>query len=300
MMQPHPTADVMSGKDRASRSRSDSGGSSRLSARSGGLLSREVSQRIVAQKLKSGEVLPSPTLSRTSTALSEYTPKGQRHDRLTTDEIDFAHVTESPRKKKRVPSPIRIPVSEDDSTDSAVTVLRDPLQAPSRPQAKRAASRPQLSTIKSDSMVASGVEDDDSYAPISRLKDTDLALVRASYSDNTANSTDNRDHTSRRTPLLLHDDSLKTLRELAPRSALVTKHVVSSEDLRKDSGLREQNFPPPPRRGRLPSTDSSEEATLAGSPELYDSWKSADFALPEWIHEHTKREVPRHRWSMDI
>jgi hypothetical protein len=201
MMQPPPTADVMSGKERASRSRSDSGGSSRLSAKSGVPLSREVSQRIMAQKLKNGEMLSSPTLSRASTALSETitttTAKGQRHDRLTTDEIDFAHVLlEGPRKARRKPSPIRLQVSGSDASDaSTITVLRDRAQAPAGPQPRHAASRPQLSTIKSDSIVPSpnSEEDDDDY-----------------------------------------------------------------------------------------------------------TWSSADFALGEWVHEHTKREMPRERWSMDI
>lgn len=298
MMQPPPTADVMSGKERASRSRSDSGGSSRLSARSGVPLSREMSQRIMAQKIKSGEVLPSPTLSRASTALSENAPKGQRHDRFATDEIDFAHVAETPRRTKRIPSPIRIQVL-DDSHDSAVTVVRDTSQAPTRPQPKRAASRPQLSTIKSDSIIASSTDEgayDTSTAP---APESDASLFRQSYSDNTADATPARDRISRRSALMLKDDSLETLRALAPGSALLAKHVVSSDGIRRDVGLKGQNFPPP-RTVRLPSTDSSEEATLAGSPELYDSWTSADFTLPEWVHEHTKREVPRQRWSMDI
>lgn len=289
MMQPPPTADVMSGKERASRSRSDSGGS-RLSTRSGVPLSREVSQRIVAQKLKNGEVLPSPTLSRASTALSDTTSRGNRHDRSTTDEIDFAHLMDSPRKTKRKPSPIRIEVSED-SNDSAVTVLRDPSRAPGRPQPKPAASRPQFSTIKSDSLVPSSGDDEAFYTPASTPKENSLPRFRQSHSDV---STDKRDRISRRTPVLLQDDSLHAL---APASALFAPHALSTEDLRNHS--REQTFPPP-RRVRLPSTDSSEEATLAGSPDLYDSWESADFALPEWVHEHTKREVVAHRWSMDI
>lgn len=299
MMQPPPTADVMSGKERASRSRSDSGGSSRLSAKSGIPLSREVSQRLLAQKLKTGEVLPSPTLSRASTALSENAPKGQRHDRLTTDEIDFAHNAESPHKMKRMPSPIRIQVSED-SNNSATTVLRDSSQAPARPQANRAASRPQLSTINSDSIVTSSMgEDHDFQTPSSTPKDSGIALFRQSYSDNTSNSVECRDRISRRTLFLPQDDSFKALRHLAPESAIFTKHFISSEDLRRDAGARGQKFPPP-RKVRLPSTDSGEEVTLAGSPELYDSWTSSDFALPDWVHEHTKREVPRQRWSMDI
>lgn len=290
MMQGPPTADVMSGKERASRSRSDSGGS-RLSARSGVPLSREVSERIVAQKLKSGEMLPSPTLSRASTALSENASKGQRHDRIATDEIDFAQLNDSPGKAKRRPSPIRIQVSESDSNDSAVTVLRDPAQAPHRPQPKRLASRPQLSTIKSDSLVPSSGEDDAFYTPTSTPKENSLPTSRQSASDKMTAST-TRDRISRRTPLLLKDDSLKALHDLAPDSALFRSHVVSSEDLPRL---------PPPRKVRLPSTDSSEEETLAGSPELGESWGSAeDFALPEWVHAHTKREGVRERWSMDI
>ena len=301
MMQPPPTADVMSGKARASRSRSDSGDSKSLSARSGVPLSREVSQRIMAQKIKNGEILPSPTLSRASTALSENAHKGQRHDRITTDEIDFALLTESSSRTKRKPSPIRIQVSED-SNDSATTILRDPSQAADRPYPQRVASRPQLSTIKSDSLFPSNsTEEEAFYTPASTPKENNLPRFRQSYSDNTASSTEHRDRISRRTPLIIKEDSLKPLHDLAPGSALFTKHVFSSEDLRSSKNLRRdeqnQNLSPPaaPRRTRLPSTDSSEEATLGGSPELYD-----DFAFPEWVHAQTKREVPRARWSMDI
>lgn len=284
MMEAPPTADVMGGKDRAARSRSDSGGSSRLSAR-GVPLSREVSQRIMAQKLRSGETLPlpSPGLSRASTAISDHQPTGQRHDRLT-EQIDFAFPYDSPKKRK--PSPIRIQVSED-SSDSAVTVLRDTAQAVQKPEARRVASRPQLSTIKSDSLLPSDTEEDFS-TPAETPKENSLPYLR--HSDD-GSSSEARDRISRRSPLLLQGDSVHGLDGFAPPKA-----AMSSQDLRKDFRRELYEDFPQFRTARHGSQDSMEEA---GGAELFDSWYTPDFELPEWILEHTKREV-KQRWSMDI
>ena len=278
LMQPPPTAEVMSGKQRAPpRSRSGSGGSSRLSARSGVPLSREMSARMIEHKLRSGDLPPlTPTLSRESTLLvpTSNDLKGQRHDRSsTTGTWDFAHLEESSssRKEKRRPSPIQIQVSQD-SNESATTVIHNPDAAPTSLWTRRIASKPQLSTIASDSLLPAYVDDALNFA---KPKENRRSI--------SGDQSQERQRAARRSALTTKDDSLKILHDLAPASALFkTTHLVSAQ--------RE-------RRPRRLSQDAS-----AGDerPELYDSWYTPDFALDDWVHEHTKREGVRERWSMDI
>ena len=268
LMAPPPTADVMSGKERALRSRSDSGGSSRLSARSAVPLSREVTQRMMERRLKGGEIALTPTLSRESTSQTSTVPKGQRHDRSTTDEIDFALEDSPSNRSKRRPSPVQIQVSED-SAQSDVTVIRSPDLVPQPIRARKVASKPQLSTIASDSLVPT---------------DTDEEKENRS-SGQSYKSLPERDRTARRSALLTKDDSVRVLQDLAPASPILKTQVVSSQNLTKDVA----------KRPRQPSQDASVE----GGSELFDSWYTPEFTLPEWVREHTKREV-RHRWSMDI
>ncbi|KAK4995001.1 hypothetical protein LTR66_005082 [Elasticomyces elasticus] len=73
MLQPPPAAKVMSGKERVSRTRSDSGGSSRRGDEN---LGRQVSKRLLAEKANRGETLDQQR-SRPSSSASN----GQRHDR---------------------------------------------------------------------------------------------------------------------------------------------------------------------------------------------------------------------------
>ncbi|QIX02243.1 hypothetical protein AMS68_007760 [Peltaster fructicola] len=55
------------------------------------------------------------------------------------------------------------------------------------------------------------------------------------------------------------------------------------------------------KRMVIPRRDSLEDLGSDGvnSPENFDAWRAPEFELPEWIHEHTKREV-RQRWSFDM
>lgn len=50
-----------------------------------------------------------------------------------------------------------------------------------------------------------------------------------------------------------------------------------------------------PHRDSLDGHGSDSNA----SPENFDAWQAPEFELPQWIHEHTKREV-RQRWSFDM
>ena len=273
LMQPPPTADFMSGKSRSSRSRSDSGNSSRVSARAGVPLSREVNQRTMERRLRIGEPSSTPTLSHESTIQYPKDLGGQRHDRNTTDEKDFALEDSPAFKPRRRPFSLPAPQSED-STESAETVIHSPDLAPEPIRTRRIASKPQLSTIASESAIASDTVD--------RRKEN-----RSSFHSDT--SIPERDRNARRSALLVKDDSLKVLKELAPHSAIFKTKIVSSQDLTKDA----------PSRPTLPRQDTSAERDLEGGAELFANWHSSDFTLPEWVHEHTKREV-KHRWSMDI
>ena len=296
MMQPPPHADYMSGKERSLRSRSDSGGSSRLSARSGVPLSREVSHKIIDRKIRSGEVLPSPGMSRESSAQTANDPNGQRHERIAaTEEKDFAFDEPSPRKRerRRKPSPIQIQVSED-SSDSAVTVLRNTNFVPEsirKQSAQRRASRPRLSTIISDSTVAAS-DTDDFYTPAETPKENSLPNSARHSSES---SLPDHDRTARRSALVVKDDPSpwkQPLADLTPTNPVFNSQVVSPQDL----DLRGRDVAFAKTRIRMPSDASDNHI---GGPELYDSWYTPDFALPDWVHQHTTREV-RHRWSMDI
>jgi hypothetical protein len=276
LMAPPPTADFMSGTDRTARSRSDSGGS-RLSSRSGVPLSREVSRRIMGQKMRNGDVPITPPLSRESTMQISSDPTGQRHDRTATDERDFA-LEDSPIKS----SPGTKAQASEDSSASAQTVVRSPKLAPEPLRARKVASRPQLSTIASDSLLPTEVE----LRSVSRSR-ARRSKANISHSDECP---PDRDRSARRSALVVKDDSLKALQDLAPASQIFKTQIFSSYDFARDTL---------PKQTRLPSQDASEEKKLEGSPEMFDSWYTHDFQLPEWIHEHTKREVTQ-RWSMDI
>ena len=264
LMAPPPTADFMEGKDRTSRSRSDSGGS-RLSGRSAVPLSREMSHRIMERRRKNGDAPLVPTLSRESTSQASNSPKGQNHDRDDVEERDFA-LDDSPRTKPRRLSHLAQNQISEESAESAATVIRRADLAPEPIRTQRVASKPQLSTIASDSLLHS---DEYKHVPKENMRHSDESLPE-------------RDRTTRRSAVLMKDDSLRVLRELAPASPIFKSHFVSAQDFA-------------PKRTRQPSDQVSD----GGASDVLDSWYTADFSSPDWIHEHTKREV-KHRWSMDI
>ena len=266
LMAPPPTADFMEGKDRTSRSRSDSGGS-RLSGRSAVPLSREMSHRIMERRRKNGDVLLVPTLSR-ETSQASNSPRGQNHDRDDVEERDFA-LDDSPRSRPRRPSHLGQNQISEASAASEATMIRRPDLAPEPVRTQRVASKPQLSTIASDSILHS---DEYERTPKENIRHSDEALPE-------------RDRTARRSAVLMKDESLRVLQDLAPASPIFKSHYVSTQDLGRD----------PIRRMRQPSDQVSEGGAL----DVFDKWYNADFSSPDWIHEHTKREV-KHRWSMDI
>ncbi|EME50095.1 hypothetical protein DOTSEDRAFT_68834 [Dothistroma septosporum NZE10] len=272
MKQPPPVAAVMSGKERATRSRSDSEGS-RFSP-AGRPPSRSVSHRMIEQKLKAVEA--ATAMSRES---SSRTSDGQRHERRPgTSERDFA-VDPLPNeaKEKRRPSPIQV---FDHSEDSDDTVVRRPSLAPeplSRLQARRIASRPALSTIASDEAVPSNMHS--SLHTPEMTKENEVPTPIHSRDG----STDVHDHFARKSELLIPGNAL---RERVFRNATEPSH---GDYTTRRHGHRHED---------------SDDTMLALAPELVDieSWVEPEFDIIKWAHEFTKRDVnPRERRaSMDI
>lgn len=290
MMQPPPVAAVMSGNERPGRSRSNSG-ESRPSAKSANtLLSRQVSNRLIEKKLRAGEA-PEPGRSRANSARTDPSLTGQRHDRM--DELlpfvwsassESAH---KQRKERRRPPPLDI---SEDSNSTSATIIRRPSQAPKLNdlddlkirQPRRAASRPQLSTIASDSALGDESATPGFFTPLEApLRQKNLPSPAASET-----SSDGVSRNTQRSPNLMKDSSLDLLQKKVPAAPLVDPKPLMEAKV------------------RLPVQDLSEEESLSLDgltlrPEFLDSWYTPNFELPDWIHEHTKREV-KQRWSMDF
>lgn len=268
MMQPPPVADVMSGKQRPPRSRSDSGGSC-LSPTSS-TMSRQVSNRPMATPM-----------SRESSSRTSHRPFGQRSP--TTSERDFAispvlaPQTDIPRR----PSPVQ---NLNDSEDSTHTVIRRHSLAPEpirRPVANRVASRPQLSTIASDSSIPGDVQ---------ALPNKTIERPKENSAPDATQSSDESsvfvDPYRRRSAILLGEEPLQLM------------HDVGSKGVRDKVFRTATDITDAAHRVPGHKHEESEDAMVV-RPELFDSWYTPDFELPKWIHEHTKREV-RERWSMDF
>ncbi|GAB7365537.1 hypothetical protein MBLNU230_g6610t1 [Neophaeotheca triangularis] len=299
MLQPPPVAAVMHGSEKPTRSRSNSG-SSRPSARDSSIaLSRQVSERIMLQKLKSSDTL-APSMSRTSSSGTVLGGAHQRHDRsspIPAPNMAESSADDSPSKKreKRKPKPLKIS-EEDSSAGSAITVVRRPNGLPSESNPStdkflKVASRPQLSTINSDN---------NNTAPDSNTLTPHAHLRERSNTHDSISSEDLewRDRAARRSPLLVNNDSLAGLQELVmPSNALKTN---------PPSATTTATFKPPPVvEARLHVRQkASREAMLhrSSSEETlppFDSLLAREMDLPRWIEEHTKRDVAQ-RWSMDI
>lgn len=313
MLQPPPVAAVMHGSEKPTRSRSNSG-SSRPSARdSSHALSRQVSERIMLQKLKSSETL-APAMSRTSSGGTALTGAGQRHDRssppLPMPDTGESSADEFPSKKKERRRPKPLKISEEDSSGSAVTVVRRPngLPAESNPSTYKhlkVVSRPQLATIRSDDLNA---------AETSRPGIIDMSNRSSSSSD-----LEWRHRAARRPPLHVNGDSLQGLQELIlpsrtrnnkinpptllPSPTIVKASTTTNPVLEARLHVRQQQPKPSSKetvmqqqqtRRSLSSNDDEEEVLPP-----FEALLARDLDLHGWIEEHTRREVQQ-RWSMDI
>jgi len=288
MLQPPPTADVMSGKRRPPRSRSDSGGS-RPTASSVSL-SRQMSNRIIEKRMRTGDSLR-PASSRNTSGDSSDAPQGQRHDRInensSTDRIDFA---DSPSKReKRRPSPLLL--KPESSEESAVTVVRNRNLAPlAIRKPRRTASRPNLSTIMSDSTVPAPAHETEFYTPAQTPKENSLPDIKAGD-----DSSGDYDMTARRSGLVAKDDTFSVVHNSKIQSPMMfnTKIFAASP-----ARLQSKVLLAPGQDG-CDDTETRRSSAIDGliGDERFDSWYSPEFE--QWVHEHTKREV-RQRWSMDF
>ena len=227
MLQPPPVADVMSGRQPPpSRSGTTS---SRRSANSAAM-SRQGSNRIEELRLPSGSSLH----SKASLSSNVLAAQGQRHDRDTRiEERDFAALPE-PRGRRR-PPPIEI---KNASEESEMTVLHRPSVVPEPIRMRRAASRPQLTTIMSDNVTsaASGTE---FFTPAQTPKENSLPSARQSEADT---SSGDRDRISRRSGMMAGNDTpIRILQQdLGPKTpaTLHTRIFASTPGGAGDGRLR--------------------------------------------------------------
>ncbi|TKA25004.1 hypothetical protein B0A50_06102 [Salinomyces thailandicus] len=310
MLQPPPTPDVMKGKTKPPRSRSDSDGSRPTRASTAnGPLSQHASAQLYKQCLQHDSTSATSLAFPPVAALANSSPRWP-HDRgsgsSATDRIDFADFP-SLREKRR-PQPLQL--KPESSDESAVTVIRKQHLAPAgarRRTPRKVASRPQLSTILSDSVVPSASEVD-FHTPASTPKENSLPdPVGAGESGNSCSSSSgDYDKSARRSAVVIKDGT-KLFQEDRPKhlafnttifatSPVRLKHSDIRPDTRYPHELRQPVSHPPQH---VDGGAEEREGASGGPEQLFDSWYSPDFALDQWVHEHTKREV-RQRWSMDI
>ena len=151
MLQPPPSAKVMEGKEKANRSRSGSGGSYGSSKRGQDTLSlgRQVGERIIEEKVRRGEQLPTAEslssrkrdCTKTVQTASASETQGQRHDR---DPRDPGLVDAAQRKTHVPPNTI----SEDTTGDFTLTQPKD-LRPPQCPPVGKIQSSSQAILTKS-------------------------------------------------------------------------------------------------------------------------------------------------------
>ncbi|KAF2717753.1 hypothetical protein K431DRAFT_288281 [Polychaeton citri CBS 116435] len=280
----------MKGKVRPVHSRSDSGGS-KPSVTFSQPVSRQVSQRVVQERVISGPSSINGVLQEQPEKLIPGTTKpsqGHRRQRSKT-------VGDSSKPKSAEALATRRPVSSapmmhftysDNSQNSGTTIGRNSFLSPdeannihaSRAGVQKVVLRPTLSPIASDSTTPAVKDGSSSNLP---LPFTSVFNEKRASADGSAGMQQKR----QRPPLYLNDSSLGVL-EAYPSPS-------TGKSLAPSPTLVEANQ-------RLPSPNQKEEEQLEEEyPEMFDSWYTPDFDLSSWVTEHTKREV-RHRWSMDI
>ena len=272
IFQPLPNADVMKGKEATPRSRSNSGNTSRLSVKSPVPMSRDPSQRTARGSLRSdglasrGSTTQNASVSRSLADVGDVTSDAQARASSRTRNSPQVRIT-------------------DDSGESAATVVRLPDLAPEPlppPRSRGIASKPQLPTVLSDSPVTS-----DEYSSKPAVRQPKENVRVSSHSSDRLNSNASG-RPSSRSISAIEDESLKVIREFAPSSAIFTSKVISAGRTVRAS-----------RKSSRQQSPIGEDGYTDLEPDFLDDLASDDFELPQWIHDHTRREV-RERWSMDL
>ncbi|KAI6910881.1 hypothetical protein KC318_g11346 [Hortaea werneckii] len=316
MLQPPPSPDVMKGKVQPRKLGNDSAGSkSRTPSAGSGTLSRPMSNGAPEQGSRS-RVTSDVSLPLPAVALHPEHPVDRPHETNSgnskTDRINFANAPV--KREKRKPAPLQLPPPED-SDGSTTTVIRKRhfssddtrIRVP-----KQTASRPQLSTIMSDSIVPTET-DFEFYTPASTPKENsipDTTTIRGQGED----SSESYDPDRRRSALVVKDGT----KLLPDEKSSANKHITFNTTIfaataaatttspgggtlkrhSNLSGRQPVSHPPQDLDGEIDTGRHGSGGSLSG-PEMFDSWYTPDFELGRWVHEHTKREVSQ-RWSMDL
>ncbi|KAF2083244.1 hypothetical protein K490DRAFT_60656 [Saccharata proteae CBS 121410] len=302
MLQPPPSARVMSGKERI-RSRSGSGTSSRVDVTS---LQREISVRKIEEKIARGETPEMPPVSRGSSYRASPTSLyGQRHDRDPRKSPSLTPSMSSRRSKRRSRVTATPEESEDTASDDALDLDREyrggrvagtPLTTISGNVERRTSNMPRsrgrgvdkLSTVESSSAspeplarVASTMSE--KLKPVLRHSTTAPVPTLSLNKTRTASPFGSK-HREMVKPerLVIRDSSLNILQELVSPPTLLNSPFIKSPTLEA--------------RIQLPPTNSTEELDLRS---LSPWFPSDDFAVAADA-ENEENAAFRQRWSMDL
>ncbi|CAO1605231.1 hypothetical protein XANCAGTX0491_008753 [Xanthoria calcicola] len=264
MLQPPPSAKIMEGKVRASRSRSASGGSNGSGRRVGPGLGRQLGERMMEEKRRKGQTsqTESPAMSRVATEekpIAHPMLYGQRHDR----DADHArlprtstesHSSSGSKPKARVPSlntaPDELQTSERLPPSTSTTKPSAGYMFPSQ--------RPQLQSI---------------------ISSTAISPVQSPLTSPTEPSPHLRPPLPLSTP---SSSSLRALQELSTPAALLNSQ-------------RSVSMPPSPVTKVGPPPPDAHEDEALEIPEVETFWGG------EYKFSATEVEDGRQqRWSMDI
>lgn len=312
MLQPPPKASIMNGKERATRSRSGSGASSRVEL----TLQRQVSERQLKAKLERGETPEMPPLSRGSSYNNFHNAiQAQRYDRDPKAPIARPPSAASSRRKKRRDTAMtRTQEFDDSSGNSSDTIVHSPPRASPTPssvsrQSSLKAVRVRASRQKLSTVISSG-----SLSPEEQMKHADTQLAPPAENEPTRSSsfkrrlntsttsTDSVPYAMKhRSPLTSSDiSSLNILQDLVSPRALLNSRFVSA--------------PLMEARIKLPPSDKEEETLLVGVDTGF-GWSGSGFSMSRaWVNDEgddvvkTKtgdygeafKRDPRMRWSVDF
>ncbi|KAI9839876.1 MAG: hypothetical protein M1819_000068 [Sarea resinae] len=274
MLQPPPSAKIMSGKERLTRSRSGSINSSRRGRDPN--LGKKVGERLMEEKVKRGQLPP----GKTSTPLPRRISLSKQYGMPILDGIehlsydrnrDSLTLTESSSEdglsRKHRPPPI---IVSDKSRNQAKVAVHVPMQSDSDLPLRRPSTRPVLTPIPSDSIV-----NDSKTGEKSRERSP--SLPSQSLSEH---------HEQRARPQMSSNDSGGSLKVL--------------QELGSDSGLNSRSTSPlPEARLELPPTNVPEDVELGLT--QVESIFPNKYRFPDTASKHAKESgTVMARWSMDI
>ncbi|KAH7394933.1 hypothetical protein DE146DRAFT_696695 [Phaeosphaeria sp. MPI-PUGE-AT-0046c] len=280
MLQPPPKASVMAGRERANRSRSGSGASSRVELS----LQRQLSTRHVKHKLERGETPEMPSVSRASSYNNLVA--GHRHERGRTANVRPPSASSSRRKKRHDTVLARSDTASTHASSGAPgDTIRTTRSAPGTSDfrvIRVRQSRPALSTVVSS---GSGADQLTPTQIRSQGGSDENALPKRSSTFHHASSDSSTQTPHLRAPLSSSDvASLNCLQDLVSPRDLLKSRFVSAP-------LVEAKI-------RLPSEDYDEERTW--STNRFSSTATDQQIRVPFDNVGLPARDPRFRWSVDF